>query len=964
MVLDFWNGESCSVVQVGYTQNCVSDLHLPLTSLFERINHALTLSASVLRFKVFLQVVNVLQGGICDALDSGKRLAVGAEGICQPEPSRLQLFSAEECFERVKVLNKSSLHKKGHQVFSIRLERWVKIRTTGLLTPKKSKSFFNDDDSNNWKVTSSVFRLVNIKLRHSHTHRVQLDKDTVQTLNAFCRCVSELGTGFRDSKLTHLLQPMFNSDTRCCLMATIVSVSDSNLCTSEPLKFCSRVIKAIPIHTKGNDKIFEKQVVEVDDVAVPLSHQFSHSVSLQVDDLISSLKQGLTIPGEDLVSNDNSGYIHDTLKASFNNMSRSYLTDNSKQRNGDEKFSHSFRSSHQDEGLQASRDALRDELVKFQLGSDLLRNHMDNNVLLSQGGRLEEENILVKRLENDRREALEKGRGLMEQVWLLDGEKNDGLHRLRIQEETIRGLEEHRQAQKIELEQLRQSSALELENMTRNGSIEFQKLKETYDSLLENERARFSKELSAIEAKRNADTRKQNESHQELITQFRQEQSTTIEEINDNAEKREKELKERAKRSYEEVRKLQADAKLKDLERDGMMQKLEDEITNLKTANSNMDFKTRLGIDSEIKQLRERNSELEDIIKNLEESSQLECQLLEQRNQESKDTIVTLKQAIEESHSKILEGENVRLEQTNELENRTNQVHKLQKVVDHQQYKIDTLESELKALMEKYEYHPRDEKNISLKNSNVQLKQQLVEKQLMIKDLQHEMVLLQRDDGVQTDVEERHRLKMEFISKNEEIQRLSDLCEEMSDAHGAVCEDLVFRNRKLESVIEELQSMQFDLDTAEKDLDHCRASWKADREKLVFLEQRSQGYIIEIEQLGNSLQACQERSSTRYQDLMRKLEVSQQDSQRLKSKNQLLEAKIQEFDLSAVKNVYGSSTRMNDSIQDRYNLSTRPPPLFPDDENENSVNRSLARALRERDVQISKLQRQLESPWR
>eukprot|EP00516_Mucochytrium_quahogii_P003154 CAMPEP_0203747134 /NCGR_PEP_ID=MMETSP0098-20131031/2367_1 /ASSEMBLY_ACC=CAM_ASM_000208 /TAXON_ID=96639 /ORGANISM=" , Strain NY0313808BC1" /LENGTH=1157 /DNA_ID=CAMNT_0050635471 /DNA_START=1815 /DNA_END=5284 /DNA_ORIENTATION=- len=801
LLLDFWNGASCSLIYCGFVENYAALVRRPLDALFVRINEATTVSQSVIRFKVSLEIVDIHTDSIIDALSKEKRrLHVGPDGECIPKVSCVAIDSAAQGVDIVRDLEKrtstekpkSKLATARHRVVRVCLERMVRKRKTGLLAPRRLDTNKQSQENNNkdhvWATTKSTLRLVHISVKqsrvnranttpdhigaHASAHTHKLEKEVAQTLTSFCRCLRD-DSGYRDAKLTHILKQSFQGDSRCTFVAQISSPSSDYSHCAGPLRFAERVIRALRsqpdvlgkpvvqnISTTQDTSEREKEDTDMSDFitsGIASEHSKLQEESLQserVFDWLSGFHDNLEMPSLDMEPNDTSQISHEVQSQSRSRSNSTNSLDRSRE------FTETKTNTASElVDLDASRKALREQLGRFQQNKGLLKSKHDESLgdikLLTHEKRIEETEKLVTKLEVERREALDKGRGLMQQVWQLDAERGDALHKSRMLEEKVAFLEAERQANVATISELRQEFTSQMESEQKRHLHQMQNLRDAVERKIESEKKTLVEQREKHIQEKLESVSSEKQRMKEALGALEIKQKEELENVRNAALAREAELKEKLKM-------LQS-------------QKLDEHEKNVVQLFEK---------ETKIRQLEDKVNELNTIRAIDQERSKL--QTAEERNQ--------LEYASEEKIERI-------------------------KQLEHE------LAISKKISAERERHHESERKNLQTKLNGaneqvISLTRECAAREREIETLQVKLQQVALGTQGKTEYEV---LTMQLESKTNEAQSLMQLSSELSSAHENLCKELDQANSEIEHLNARVQVLEAELRESRIDLQAGRA---------------------------------------------------------------------------------------------------------------------------------------------
>ncbi|GBG27794.1 Kinesin-like protein 5 [Hondaea fermentalgiana] len=844
---DVWNGaDTCAVVCGAVREKkdaAAASLQRPLEYLFTRIDDATDTAASVLRFKVFLSVLYVHPDQVVDALaPAPRRLQLGSDGAVSPLPSAVQIDSAAEGVDRIADLqppmrSRTAAPAPMHRVVCLRLERWVRSRKRGLLTPDRDRIALRDmgpppsellpESTDDWTVTSSVFRKVNVQLleanlsstsnpvadalgAHASAHSHKLHRDVAQTLTSFCRCLQEDGGPFRDAKLTHVLKPVFLQASRCSLTAYVETPSNSYCKSAGPLRFAERALRAVRARQ-----------------AAPRLETSSIDVSHATD----------TDPDGAYLLDDGAGFRHESLllntsprrgggrkrNASFSSMTSSVETkldrgsdysrpgtgssatrafERSRTRvldilqdlrqdlqTGDEDahdgITKSLGQQHQrqqslpssprrcfaeagtgvgsldDEDLAASREALRQQLSRFQVEKELLAKIRDGPRALVTDEAKEAVGDLVQRLEDERRQALEKARALMQQVWQLEAEKGDAQRKSRVLQERVDILEADRDAHEAILPQLRAQHEAQVEALKEQHTTTQEQMRRDADARLRKARADVAELAAKTEADRAKVVAQERKRAKEQLEALETRHKEEIKSLRDRAEDREAVFRQRLKETQSEGRKHIEQATLHEIERDRTLREAQDSLADAEAAH-------RQELDRVRSEIEEERSDMEQF--RAEERDRAE-QALRDLEMERK-----LRQEREEAHHAAAAAAQRRISALQDDISRLKASHNSSGAAGPASASTSTTSgSALVARVQQSEELTRLRR--ALREKDAELQRVLAQLQ---DERSHRSVL--EDDAT--------RYRTQLAARDEENQALKVVSEELSAAHEEACRDL------------------------------------------------------------------------------------------------------------------------------------------------------------------------------
>jgi len=783
LLMDSWNGHSTTMFVVGQGRNNVVEaMQVSFEHLFGRIEESAAVTASVLRHKVYLSVFDVFPERVVDSLALGskaKTLSLGSSGVLSP--SVVEVVSAAEAVARLKEISKPRIDdflrkRPPHRICSIRLDRWTRSRKRGLLTPERGQVptriepiAENEEENENWSVSSSYFEKVFIDIReappgtisgldqgetknpdsigvHASSHGHRLEKSVAQTLTSFCRCVRENGLGFRDSRLTHVMRHAFQDSSRCVVIANVLNGTDNYGFCAGPLRFAERVLRALQSPTSARVEITEdeefNQLTGIPVLRRPTSASSSNKMFRVVESQINSLFEELTIQG----------------------LEREPVTDETEHASSFSWIKKTADSSFEafDEiNLKTSRDALKKQLERFQRPG-LLNSSFTREISEDEADSHDDR---LKKVEAERQDAIKRGQELMQENWDLEASRGDALRKVRLLEERVAFLGSELEA--------KMSDKPSMEDYRHEHAREMERAQEELFETAEEEREDAAQKFAALEKEKCNEIEAERQKAHERLKEVGKRHAEEIEEFRKRMRERDDFWKRKLEAVKEERRREAEQRTSGGADKERRIRMLEDRIHEMENLHENRlqiiknDFEVERGhLTDEISQHRE-------CIENLHRDLDLAKDIQRERDQTNEDALRTARARIEA----------------------------LQIEVSSQQREI--LNSARKPRAGSV---PSPGSMSASKHGNelINLRKRNRELSLEYEKLQHQL------KNAWGDSENVASLQEQLTRRNEEVQSLKKVAEELSRAHSEACDDLEAANKRIQSLEEEFRNHQND----------------------------------------------------------------------------------------------------------------------------------------------------------
>jgi len=767
---------------------------------------------------------------------------------------------------------------------------------------------------------------------HASAHSHRLHRDVAQTLTSFCRCLKEDGLSYRETKLTYVLKPVFTNATRCTLTAFVESPSDNYCRSAGPLRFAERALRSLharqsaprvePIRhdldtgidhpdillleddeddngltlhygglpssesmrsittrrlRKGSQASVETKYERTSEFSRPGSSSSStrafESSRSRALDILHDLREDLDHAG--LERHDaNPEYILDV--GNFKREATSWK-DSPYQgaRTPRSKASSAIRINDLDEtDLQASREALRQQLARFQVEKEIISKVREPITVTNESN--EAIGDMVQRLEDERRQALEKGRGLMQQIWQLEAEKSDALRKARVLHERVEILEAERDAQEATLPQWRTQHDAQVEALKDQHTTEMEQLRRDNDARMRKLRAEHLEQIGQVESSRTKLAEQERKKLQEQIEQIEQRHKDEIKALRDRAGEREATFKQRLKDAQSEGRKHIEQATLKEIERDRLVREAQEQLADAKAQHQNELDKLRADIEEERRDMEQFREEERDRAEQALHDVEMERKLRREREEAHREALFNAQRRIT-----ALQDDVSRLSKTAVPDISTHPAGTSIASGDPSAFS-SSMKTALVARVQQSEELSRLRRTLREKESETE------SAYAKLSDLQlQNSALMEDSERLRGEVirlrEEIELMKSQVAARDNEIISLKTVSGELSSAHEEACHELEKSASQIDQLHKELASRrQVDahLSRAERELNNLRENLEDSQSALHSQERR----VAEAETRALDLSSTLRDVERRLEEAMQEREQAIEDATTLRNR--------------------------------------------------------------------------------